>query len=240
MKFIHFFLFCEPLALPYPDSESGSGSTDLINPDPDAKHYCTIYESIDIYVHYVFWCGLYMSSNKEHTHLSVWKNIKGKNVSGPFVLAAWEDVKKTVIMFSWYPSIRELLEPTFLIQLPRERGTNLLFPRRDKNVSSFCLKRRNVCTMDQIYIKTPNPKYRLFLQNWPIQLLGGRCLSVWDSPPSYEPILPPPLTHCSIHVYRGGGGGRELTREKVIRAMLHKAGSKIPAWLTVSPVYKLY
>ncbi len=38
-------------------------------------------------------------------------------------------------------------------------------------------------------------------------------------------------------IRRGGGG---LTREKVRGARVHKAGSKIPPWLTVSPVYKLY
>jgi hypothetical protein len=37
---------------------------------------------------------------------------------------------------------------------------------------------------------------------------------------------------------KGERGGR-WTREKVTGAMVHKAGSKIPTWLTESPVYKL-
>ncbi len=37
-----------------------------------------------------------------------------------------------------------------------------------------------------------------------------------------------------------GGGGAELTREKVRGEIVHKVGSKIPTWLTESPVYKLY
>ncbi len=57
------------------------------------------------------------------------------------------------------------------------------------------------------------------------------CLSVWGPLPYYDPI---PHTYS----YREGGG--ELTREKVREATVHKAGSKIPTWLTVSPVYKLW
>ncbi len=56
-------------------------------------------------------------------------------------------------------------------------------------------------------------------------------------PPSY----PIPATHClyilSFYFGKGGGGGM---REKVKEAIVHKAGSNIPALLTVSPVYKLY
>ena len=52
-----------------------------------------------------------------------------------------------------------------------------------------------------------------------------------EAPPSYDPILPSPLTHCIrvystlIHTRKGGGGG-ELTREKVRGAIVHKAGRK--------------
>jgi hypothetical protein len=38
---------------------------------------------------------------------------------------------------------------------------------------------------------------------------------------------------------RGERVGGELTRENVTGAIVHKAGEKIPTWLTVSPVYKL-
>jgi hypothetical protein len=47
----------------------------------------------------------------------------------------------------------------------------------------------------------------------------------------YSPNPPPPLTHCIrvyiilIHTRKGGGGG-ELTREKVRRALVHIAGRK--------------
>jgi hypothetical protein len=51
----------------------------------------------------------------------------------------------------------------------------------------------------------------------------------------------PPLIHCKriycilIHIGKGRRGG-ELAREKVRRATVHKAGSKIP---TVYPVFKI-
>jgi hypothetical protein len=38
---------------------------------------------------------------------------------------------------------------------------------------------------------------------------------------------------------QGRGKGGELTREMVRGATVHKAGSKMPTLLTVSPVYKL-
>ncbi len=53
--------------------------------------------------------------------------------------------------------------------------------------------------------------------------------------------IPPPLTHCKRNVYtvysftQGIGEGESWTREKY-----HKAGSKIPTRLSVSPVYKLW
>jgi hypothetical protein len=64
------------------------------------------------------------------------------------------------------------------------------------------------------------------------------------------PYLPPPTytlysVQHTVRVYiklnhTGKGGGGSGTREKVRGATVHKAGSKIPTWLTVSPVYKLY
>ncbi len=54
----------------------------------------------------------------------------------------------------------------------------------------------------------------------------------------------PPLTHW-IRVFsilylftQRRGGGESTTREKGRVATVHKAGSKIPTWLTVSPVHK--
>jgi hypothetical protein len=51
-----------------------------------------------------------------------------------------------------------------------------------------------------------------------------------------------PLEHCirvySILIHTGRGGGGSGTRETVREATVHKAGSKIPTCLNVSPVYK--
>ncbi len=54
---------------------------------------------------------------------------------------------------------------------------------------------------------------------------------------------PPPLPSYTLSVYTvlwQREGGRSWTREKVRGATVHKAGSKIPTWLTVSPVYKIW
>ncbi len=79
--------------------------------------------------------------------------------------------------------------------------------------------------MDQIY-KDTIPLMSAFLKNWPVKVLGGRCLSVWGAFPSYDPIPHPP-THCKrvdkyTYSYREGGGEGQLTREKVRAATLHK------------------
>jgi hypothetical protein len=76
--------------------------------------------------------------------------------------------------------------------------------------------------MDQITIKTPNPKGCLFLKNWPVKGFGGRCLSVLG-PRS-------PVTHCINTVYipvlahTGKEGGS--TSEKVKRPLVHKKSRK--------------
>jgi hypothetical protein len=55
-----------------------------------------------------------------------------------------------------------------------------------------------------------------------------------------------PLTHCIrvnsilVHIENGGGVRDTVTKEKVRGAIAHKAGSKIPACQTISPVYELY
>ncbi len=49
----------------------------------------------------------------------------------------------------------------------------------------------------------------------------------------------PETEHSRMYRYPGIIPG-ELTREKVRGATVHKAGSKISTWLTVSPVYKLW
>jgi hypothetical protein len=63
--------------------------------------------------------------------------------------------------------------------------------------------------MDQISIKTPNPKCRLFLEIDQWSHLGGRCLSVWG-PRSPPPPLPPLHTggiHVPLYLFTGEGGG---------------------------------
>jgi hypothetical protein len=59
-----------------------------------------------------------------------------------------------------------------------------------------------------------------------------------------EAPFTPPLTHCvyvyTVYLFTQGGGGVELTREKVRGAIVHKAGRKYQHdGPTVSPVYKL-
>jgi len=77
-------------------------------------------------------------------------------------------------------------------------------------------------TMDQISIKAPNPKCRLFLKNYQQRYLtAGVSLS--------EP--PPPVTHCMntypcTYSHREGGGEQRSTSEKVRGALVHKRGRK--------------
>ncbi len=62
-----------------------------------------------------------------------------------------------------------------------------------------------------------------------------------------RPRTPYPTLH-TVYVYTvyvlihtgDGGGGESWIRERVRGATVHKAWSKIPTWLTVSPVYKLW
>ncbi len=75
-------------------------------------------------------------------------------------------------------------------------------------------------------------------KNLPVKRLCGRCLSVWGP----EPHTSPPPLHTVLYTvikytysHREGGRGESWTREKVRGATVHKAGSKIPTWLTVSP-----
>ncbi len=81
-----------------------------------------------------------------------------------------------------------------------------------------------------------NAKCR-YLKSLPVKGLCGRCFFCLSPPPLLWPHIPQ-LTHCireySILIHKGKERrGGQLTREKV-------RGAKIPTWLTVSPVYKLY
>jgi hypothetical protein len=79
-------------------------------------------------------------------------------------------------------------------------------------------------------------------KKWPVKGLCGRCLSVWGPLPSYDPI-PTPLHIVyvyTVYLFPQGGKGESWTREKVRGAIVYNAGSKIPTWLTESPVFKLW
>ncbi len=73
------------------------------------------------------------------------------------------------------------------------------------------------------------------------QIQSVKLLQNMVSNRTQHPIPSQPHTVCtysSVLWHREGGG--RWTREKVIWAIVYKAGSKIPTWLTVSPVYELY
>jgi hypothetical protein len=72
-----------------------------------------------------------------------------------------------------------------------------------------------------------------FLKNLPVKVLGGRCLSVWDPLPSYDPILPSPRYTLYLFTQERGG---ELNQWEGWRDASSQEGSKIPTWLTVSPI----
>jgi hypothetical protein len=75
------------------------------------------------------------------------------------------------------------------------------------------------------------------LKNLLVEGLCGRCLSAWG------PEIHTPPSHCksvnSIHIHTGKRG-ESWTREKGKGTTVHKAGSKIPTWLTLSQVYKFW
>ncbi len=70
-----------------------------------------------------------------------------------------------------------------------------------------------------------------------------QCVKLLQNMVSNRTKHPHP-THCLYILYfdtgKGKGGGGIWTREKVRWAKVHKAGWKIPKWLTESPVYKLW
>ncbi len=68
--------------------------------------------------------------------------------------------------------------------------------------------------------------------------LCGCFLSDWGPEP-HTPLLTNCICTCIQYTYshRKGERGKSWTREKVRRATVHKAGSKLPTWLNESPVY---
>ncbi len=79
-----------------------------------------------------------------------------------------------------------------------------------------------------------NEKMSLILKKLPVKGIL-RQVFICLRPRTHSSPLP--LTHC-IHLFTLGRGGGSWTREKVRPAKtVHKAGSKIPTWPTVSQVY---
>ncbi len=98
----------------------------------------------------------------------------------------------------------------------------------------------SILLMDQISIKTPNPKSRLF---WKIyqrrDLAAGEYLSEAPSPPMTPYSATPYTLYTCVYTYshREEDEGGELTREKVRGAMLHKAGWKYQLdWLSLQSI----
>jgi hypothetical protein len=81
-----------------------------------------------------------------------------------------------------------------------------------------------VVSIDQINVKTPNPKGRLFLK------IGLQRDFAAPTPlrTPYSPLLSSLHTVYvyTIYLFTQGRGGGELTREKVRGAIVHKASRK--------------
>ncbi len=65
--------------------------------------------------------------------------------------------------------------PTPMASWPAKEENKGALKRKLVIETLICCK---IYSMDQISIKTPNPKCRLFLKNLPVKVLGGRYLSV--------------------------------------------------------------
>ncbi len=95
-------------------------------------------------------------------------------------------------------------------------------------------------TRRKIRLTEDNAKCR-HLKKWPWK--GLRQVFIYLR--HRTPYPPPPLTQWYVYSIREDfftqerGEGGDLNQREGERATVHKAGSKIPMWLTVSPVYKL-
>ncbi len=100
-------------------------------------------------------------------------------------------------------------------------------------------------TLRQVFICLRHPTLLGYCLGWSSNFVGVQLLqnmAQQDSTPP-PPTLSQPLTVCTnVHVYtvlwHREEGGR-WTRETVRGAKVHKAGSKIPTWLTVSQSKKI-
>ena len=81
-------------------------------------------------------------------------------------------------------------------------------------------------------------------KTWHVKGLCGRCFICLRPPPILWPHTPPPLTHCirvySILIQYSHRERGRANQRKGERGNSSQSRSKIPTWLTVSPVYKLY
>ncbi len=81
---------------------------------------------------------------------------------------------------------------------------------------------------------------RIRILNTALKWLCGMCFFCLWPPPLLWPHTPPYTVYVYVYcklIHTGRGG--ELTREKVRGTTVHKAGSKILTWVTITPVFKL-
>ncbi len=132
--------------------------------------------------------------------------------------------------------------------LPNRRQIRLI-----ESNAKCCYLKKFTCkgTLRQVFICLRPPPLLDFCLGWCCNFVGsesGQKQSVkllqnmLSNTTQHTPIPFQPHTvciYCTLTMGRGEGRGR-WTREKVKEAIVHKAGSKILTWLTVSPVYKLF
>ncbi len=96
--------------------------------------------------------------------------------------------------------------------------------------------------MDEWTIKTPIPKCRhnwYFCLVWCKNFVGSESMVRNTEFKLLQNMVYNTTQHPPTFTLRMGGGGGGEVREKV-EGHSSQEGSKIPTWLTVSPVYKLY
>jgi hypothetical protein len=106
-------------------------------------------------------------------------------------------------------------------------------------------------TLRQVFICLRHPPLLGFCLGWLSIFVGSECgqkqsvkllQNMVSNTTQHHPIpfqIHTACIHSTLTWERGEGLGK-WTREKVRGTIVHKAGSKIPTWLTVSPVYNLY
>ncbi len=150
---------------------------------------------------------------------------------------------KWLLKFYWWVSVRRGINP----DMSGRRKTRAI-----ESNAKFRYLKKLTCngTLRQVFIFLRLSPYLGFCLEenqfcrfwiWSEKRVVNSCRK-WTStqlntPP---PPHPHPATICRYILYffvgKGGGGAGEKRRG----AIAHKTGSKIPTWLTVSPVYKLY